>query len=142
MQKQDFANHDQAVAFVQEIFKSMGGVVVPPRRPRRHDDENVGLTVERDNFMMDFENGLLGSNWVREHPTGPKRHEHEEWAAMVQKHVFPHHSDVDWAEYTEWVQKGGGDEWFQANDATVAWESLTASLINNRGSRGAAAGDI
>ena len=26
--------------------------------------------------------------------------------------VYPHHSDVDWEEYTAWVKAGGGDEYF------------------------------
>ena len=31
---------------------------------------------------------------------------------MIQKEVYPYHSDVDWFEYVEWVQNGGGDEYF------------------------------
>ena len=130
MQRQDFATHDEAVDFVKDVFKSMGGVVVPPRRPRSH-DENAGLTVERNNFMLDFENALLGTNWAGLPPTGAKRYEHEEWAAMVQKQVFPYHSDVDWEEYKQWVAQGGGDEWFQPG-----------GLINDGGLRGTTSGDL
>jgi hypothetical protein len=45
-------------------------------------------------------------------PKGPKRFEKAAWAALVQNNVFPHHSDIDWDEYVDWVSNGGGDEWF------------------------------
>ena len=112
MQSQDFPTHEDAVDFVKAVFKSMGGKIVPPRRPRRH-DENASLTVERNNFMMDFENSCLQQDWAGLPPTGSKRYEHEEWAAMIKTQVYPHHSDVDWEEYITWVERGGGDEWFQ-----------------------------
>ncbi len=66
--------------------------------------------------MMDFENSCLSQNWdsrKRAHPKGPNRYKDPEWAAMIQSHVYPHHSDIDWEEYVEWVSNGGGDEWFQ-----------------------------
>ena len=74
------------------------------------------LTIERDDFMMDFENCCLAYNWdcrKKEHPKGPKRHEDSEWASMIKSKVYPHHSDIDWAEYVEWVSNGGGDEYFE-----------------------------
>jgi len=66
--------------------------------------------------MMDFENACLSENWdsrIRAHPTGPKRYEDSKWAGMIKRSVYPFNSDIDWEEYVEWVQNGGGDEWFQ-----------------------------
>ena len=65
---------------------------------------------------MDFENACLANHWessVMAHPRGNRRYEHSEWAAMIKSQVFPHHSDVDWYDYVEWVENGGGDERFQ-----------------------------
>ena len=64
---------------------------------------------------MDFKISCL-EMWdssVKEHPKGPRRHENKEWAELIQSQVYPNHSDVDWWEYSEWVTRGGGDEWFQ-----------------------------
>ena len=71
--------------------------------------------------MMDFENACL-SNFDKPHPIGPKRHEDPEWAAMIQSQVYPHHSDVDWDEYCNWVRNGGGDEMFQDEDEERRFE--------------------
>ena len=64
--------------------------------------------------MMDFENDVLRS-WdaCKGIPMGPRRFENPEWATLITSRVFPHHSDLDWYEYVEWVRGGGGDEWFQ-----------------------------
>ena len=70
---------------------------------------------DHDDFMMDFENWCLGKKWdsyKSPHPTGKNRYENKNWADMIQKEVYPYHSDVDWFEYVEWVQNGGGDEYF------------------------------
>ena len=101
--------HDGGVAFVRDVFASMGGTVVPPVRPKRQ------CSIS-ENFMMDFENACLANHWdssVAHHPKGDKRHLNPEWAKMIQSQVYPHHSDVDWYEYIEWVKRGGGDEYFQ-----------------------------
>jgi hypothetical protein len=64
-----------------------------------------------DSFMMDLENDILRDfGYV---PKGKKRHADPQWAALVRRNVDPHHTDVTWCEYVEWVQGGGGDEWFQ-----------------------------
>ncbi len=83
---------------------------LPPRRPRHTPHGRPG----RDSFLMDFENDVLGY-WDAHKgiPRGPRRFENKEWAALIMSQVFPHHSDVDWEEYVEWVSQGGGDEWFQ-----------------------------
>ena len=97
----------------------MGGKVRPPRRPS-HIDKYERLIAGRDNFMTDFENECLSQKWdssKRHHPKGPKRHEHPEWAAMIQSQVYPHHSDVDFQEYCDWVSHGHGDNWFQEEHA-------------------------
>ena len=112
----DYAKED-AINLVKSVFQSMGGNIMI-RRPR-HIDKYEILTIARDNFMMDFENACLSSHWdssKRPHPKGPKRHEDQEWAAMIQSQVYPHHSDVDWEEYVDWVNIGGGDEYFQEDD--------------------------
>ena len=69
--------------------------------------------IAKDNFLMNLENSCLadfgqGDNY----PRGPERYKDKEWAAFMKKQVYPHHSDVDWTEYCEWVRQGGGDEWF------------------------------
>ena len=30
--------------------------------------------------------------------------------------MYPHHSDIDWEEYREWVFHGGEDGWFEADE--------------------------
>ena len=77
------------------------------------------IDPERDAFMMDFENSCLLQNWdnaKKQHPTGLLRHPDSEWVAMIKSQVYPHHSDIDWEEYCEWVFHGGGDECFQADE--------------------------
>ena len=110
-------SHDDAVDLVKEVFRSMGGTVVPPRRPRHIEKYSI-IVPDRDAFIMDFENSCLGNFWARSrpHPKGQRRHENAEWAAMIQAHVFPHHSDIDWEEYVDWCLRGFGDEWFQEED--------------------------
>ena len=108
--------HEGGVDFVRDIFRSMGGTVLPPRRPG-HILKYTPLAFERNYFMCDFENACLSQNWdSSKFPKGPTRCEDPEWAAMIQSQVFPHHSDVDWEEYCDWVQGGGGDEWFQEEE--------------------------
>ena len=38
---------------------------------------------------------------------------------MIESPVYPHHSDVDWQEYVDWVSLGFGDEWFQEEEGDV-----------------------
>ena len=78
-----------------------------PRRPG-------WMSFDRDynNFLMDFENSLL-EEWTQPTPTGRRRYLDPEWAALVEKNVHPHHSDVCWDDYVSWVSAGGGDDWFQ-----------------------------
>ena len=94
----------------------MGGTIVPPTRPRKR-----LLGVESDAFLMDFENACLANHWdssVMAHPRGDRRHEHKEWAEMIKSQVYPHHSDVDWYEYVEWVKNGGGMSGFMKRRPT------------------------
>ena len=69
-----------------------------PRRPRHGRVNN--------SFMMDFENDLR-AEWGHPIPRGPRRFENAAWAQLVQRHVYPAHSDVDWDEYVQWVQSRG-----------------------------------
>ena len=112
-QDTDSQSKREAVDFVKQIFQSMGGRVVPPRRPRHRDKYDI-MTPDYDSFMMDFENECLCQHWdcCKDWPLGNKRYEDPEWAAMIQSQVWPNHSDVDWEEYVEWVSRGFGDEWF------------------------------
>ena len=113
--------HEGGVDFVRDVFKSMGGVVMPPRRPR-HSHEHDIITSARDDFMMDFEYCCLSEHWdssIKPHPKGSKRYEDPEWAARIQAHVYPHHSDLDWYEYVDWVSQGGGDVWFREEGVDV-----------------------
>ena len=109
---------EDAIDLVKDVFRGMGGTVLPPRRPG-HLDKYAIITPERDALMMAFENACLSQNWdssKRLHPKGRNRHEDPEWAAMIQGQVYPHHSDVDWLEYVDFVKYGGGDEWFLEDD--------------------------
>ena len=118
MLRQNPETHEEAVDMVKTIFEQMGGTVLPPRRPGRKDKYEL-LTPERDAFMMDFENACLSQEWdnsKKQFPTGRLRHADAEWGAMIISQVFPHHSDVDFQEYQEWCENGGGDEWFQEED--------------------------
>ncbi len=82
----------------------------PPKRPYH----TLHIRPYRDDFMCDFENDVLRCWDARKGiPKGPHRFENQEWAALIKRYVFPHHSDVDWFEYIAWVRDGGGDEWFQ-----------------------------
>ena len=80
-----------------------------------------------NNFLMDLENSYL-SEWdheQRDNPTGPRRFEDPEWGAMM-KRACDAHSDVSWEQYCEWVSDGGGDEWFQAEEAGAASSASSA----------------
>lgn len=109
-----FETHQDAVDLVKQIFISMGGRVVPPRRPG-HKEKYEIITPEWDTFLLDFENSCL-SQYSKPHPKGSKRYEDPEWATLIQSQVYPHHSDVDWQEYVDWVSRGFGDEWFQDDE--------------------------
>ena len=100
------------VAFVRDVALSMGVVDFTPLRRPGFRDAGYKPESSTEAFMMDFENACL-ETWGGEPPVGPKRWQHPEWAAHIQMHVFPFHSDVDWLEYVEWVEAGGGDDWFQ-----------------------------
>jgi len=124
-------DHQDAMDLVKTVSKQMGGTVLPPRRPRRR-PPYTPLTVAGNDFMMDFENACLSRNWdsrIRAHPKGPNRHKDPEWAAMIQSQVYPHHSDVDWEEYVDWVSNGGGDEYFQdLSDASDSEDAAGAFI--------------
>ena len=107
---------DDAVNFVMEVFRSMGGTVLPPKRPR-HIPRYTPLSLERDDFCIDFENAVL-REWDthKDIPRGPRRFENAEWAELIKRNVYPDHWDIDWEEYEDWVSRGHGDEWFQEEE--------------------------
>ena len=87
-----------------------------PRRPNRCLHNGPG----RDDFITDLENEILRLwNYSIYMPKGPKRFEKAAWAALVQNNVFPHHSDIDWDEYVDWVSNGGGDDMFVDDDSEI-----------------------
>ena len=86
--------------------------IQPPRRPQRNVPQTREYQRYKNDFLSDFESTCLQYLWVGEPPKGVTRHEDPEWAEMIQSQVYPHHSDVDWYEYCEWVMGGGGDVWF------------------------------
>ena len=120
MNKDGPQTHEEAVEFVKNIFKSMGGNVIemPPHRPNKGYRYKSTDRNARDAFCMDFENDCLRNNWDgwKPFPTGRRRLEDPEWATMIKSQVYPHHSDIDWYEYVEYCQLGGGDEWFQEEE--------------------------
>jgi hypothetical protein len=109
----------------------------PPQRPRR-------VSPPNDDFMADFENEVLQSWDARLGiPRGTRRFENTEWAALIKRNVYPHHSDVDWSEYTAWVSQGKGDEWFQEDNkwqtgqqdskrSTKNWGALVRKLLDSQ----------
>ena len=70
------------------------------------------ITKDRDAFLMDFENSCLQDWPGLNFPKGPKRHEDPEWRKLLLSNVYPYHSDVDFLEYAEWCEQGGGDDFF------------------------------
>jgi hypothetical protein len=80
-------------------------------KPRRN---NGGPS---DSFMMDFENDVLRDFDGGYVPKNKNRHTDSRWAALVRRNVDPHHTDVTWAEYAEFVSNGGGDQWFMEEKA-------------------------
>ena len=95
------------------ILETNKDTILHPHRPNKGYRYTLNSDRDRDNFMMDFENACLSQNWTGEPPTGIERYENPEWAKMIQSQVYPHHSDIDWYEYVEFCESGGGDEWFQ-----------------------------
>ena len=120
MNKDGPQTHEEAVEFVKHIFQIMGGTVteMPPERPNKGCRYTLTTERGRDNFLCDFESSCLINNWDNSipFPTGPKRFENPEWAKMIKSQVFPAHSDVDFFEYCDWCEAGGGDEWFQEDE--------------------------
>ena len=114
---------EDGVAFVKSIFRIL------ERRPGHRDMYEL-MTTERDNFLMDFENACLSQNWdnsKKPFPKGMMRHTDAEWGEMIKTQVYPHHSDVDWEEYCDWIFFGGGDECFQEDDDSEVNGQHTAS---------------
>ena len=63
-------NHEDAIRFVTQIFREMGGRVIPPDRPGHMDKYDI-IIPDRDAFMMDFENYCLEHCWgSTPHPKG------------------------------------------------------------------------
>ena len=97
------------LGFSNELTAMIYAFNGPPRRSCRTSCNRPG----RDAFLMDFENDVL-RDWdaTKGIPTGPRRFQNAEWADLIKRNVYPHHSGLDWYEYCEFVLNGGGDEWF------------------------------
>ena len=67
-----------------------------------------------NNFMMDLENWVLEHRWDARIgiPCGPQRHLDHLWGQVMMEEMadYPRRT---YEEYCEWVESGGGDEWFQ-----------------------------
>jgi hypothetical protein len=67
-----------------------------------------------DNFMMDLENWVLEHRWDARIgiPCGRARHLDHLWGEVMREEMadYPRRT---YEEYCEWVESGGGDEWFQ-----------------------------
>ena len=61
--------------------------------------------------------------WDKDFPKGSRRHLDKDWATFMQSQVYPHHSDVDFSEYSLWIEGGGGDFYFQVNDNDIEVDS-------------------
>ena len=103
--------HDGGVQFVKDIFIGAGGAEIPPRRPG-HRDIASSTSSGRHGFLMDFELACLMESGSTSCPTGPNRYTDPSWEKFIKARVYPHHSDVDWQEYIDFCESGGGDEWF------------------------------
>ena len=125
---------EDAINLVKSVFQSMGGRVPPMIRRPRHIDKYEILTIARDNFMMDFENSCLEQNWDQrcEWPTGSKHYEDPMWALMISRQVYPHHSDIDWEEYCDFCENGGGDEYFHDEDEPEVKEEKRQCIRDTR----------
>ncbi len=96
--------------------------------------EKMAAPRMRDAFMMDFENEVMGrhlgggiglilggivrppTGQIPQFPKGPRRFEDPQWATMMRQQCEGH-SDVTFEQYCEWCLAGGGDEWFQEDEA-------------------------
>ena len=69
---------------------------------------------DTNNFFMDLENWLLEHRWDTRIgiPCGPRRHLDHLWGEVMVEEMadYPRRT---YEEYCEWVESGGGDEWFQ-----------------------------
>ena len=74
-----------------------------------------------DAFLMDLENWVLQHRWDSRIgiPCGPRRHLDHLWGEVM-KEELAEYPRKNWLEYCEWVQNGGGDEWFQDGDPDLA----------------------
>ena len=86
----------------------------------------------RDAFFMDLENWCLEHRWYALPPIGRSRHIDSPWGDMMKDElnmIYPlrtHESKTEtpefypertWRDYSDWVVDGGGDEWFQPEEA-------------------------
>jgi hypothetical protein len=76
--------------------------------------EKKKLIWKSNNLMMDFENHCL-STWRGPPPKGPRRYEHPVWGPYMRAQV--EYSDTTWEKYCFWVRHGGGDFFFDEEEA-------------------------
>ena len=73
--------------------------------------------VDLNNFLMDLENWVLEHRWDARIgiPCGRARHLDHQWGEVMREEMadYPRRT---YEEYCEWVESGGGDEWFQPLD--------------------------
>ena len=86
----------------------------------------------RDAFFMDLENWCLEHRWYAPPPIGCSRHIDSPWGDMMKDElnmIYPlrtyeskketpeFYPERTWHDYCDWVVDGGGDEWFQPEEA-------------------------
>ena len=86
----------------------------------------------RDAFFMDLENWCLEHRWYAPPPIGRSRHIDSPWGDMLKDElnsIYPirtyeskeetpeFYPERTWHDYCDWVVDGGGDEWFQPEEA-------------------------
>ena len=73
-----------------------------------------------NNFLMDLEHYVLQHRWDARIgiPCGPQRHLDHLWGQVMEEEMkdYPRRT---YEEYCEWVESGGGDEWFQEDQEGI-----------------------
>ena len=77
--------------------------------------------VDLANFLMDLENWVLTNRWDPRLgiPCGRLRHVDSLWGETMRFELLAYPRRC-WDDYSDWVDRGGGDDWFQP--AELEWD--------------------
>ena len=80
--------------------------------------------VDLRNFLMDLENWVLEHRWDARLgvPCGRLRHVDSLWGETMRCELLAYPRRC-WDDYSDWVGRGGGDDWFQP--AELEWNPET-----------------